>query len=116
MKTVIDRGKSKTLCEVKPVKNISKNLQSFLEVSHVQKEVLLSHKLHDHVLVTKSFWTKNYSLQLNRQNQLSHPILSHIEQECQESLIEGKIHIQQNSHIYLKYLKCKAKLYLLLIK
>ena len=30
--------------EVKPVKNISKNLQSFLDTSPVQKEVLLSHK------------------------------------------------------------------------
>ena len=45
-KTVIDRGKrSKTLSEVKPVENISKNLQSFLEISHLKKEVLLSHKL-----------------------------------------------------------------------
>ena len=44
-KKVIDRGKrSKTLSEIKPVENISKNLQSFLEVSPVQKEVLLSHK------------------------------------------------------------------------
>ena len=34
MKKVIDRGKrSKTMSEVKPVKNISKNLQSFLEIS-----------------------------------------------------------------------------------
>ena len=46
---VIDRGKrSKTLSEVKLVKNICKNLQSFLEISPTQKEVLLSHKLHDH--------------------------------------------------------------------
>ena len=35
------REKSKTLSEVKPVKNICKNLQSFLEISCVQKEVLL---------------------------------------------------------------------------
>ena len=49
MKRVIDRGKrSKTLSDVKPVENISKNLQSFLEISPVQKEVLLSHKLQDH--------------------------------------------------------------------
>ena len=42
------RGKrSKTLSEVNPVENISKNLQSFLETSSVQKEVLLSHKLRD---------------------------------------------------------------------
>ena len=49
LKNVIHRGKrSKTLTEVKPVKNINKNLQSFLEISLVQKEVLLSHKLRDH--------------------------------------------------------------------
>ena len=48
-KKVIDRGeRSKTLSEVKPVENINKNLQSFLEISLVQKEVLLSHKLPDH--------------------------------------------------------------------
>ena len=42
MKKVIKRGKgTKTLCEVKPVKNISKNLQSFLEIPVVEKEVLL---------------------------------------------------------------------------
>ena len=49
MKKVIDRGKErKTLSEVKLVKNISKNLLRFLEISLVQKEVLLSHKLQDH--------------------------------------------------------------------
>ena len=48
-KKVINRGKrSKTLSEVKLVENISKNLQSFLEISPVQKEVLLSQKLQDH--------------------------------------------------------------------
>ena len=42
MKKVIDRGKkSKTLSGVKPVKNISKNLQSFLEIRPMQKEVFL---------------------------------------------------------------------------
>ena len=47
---VIDRGKrSKILNEVKPVKNINKNQQSFLEISIMQKEVLPSHKLQDHV-------------------------------------------------------------------
>ena len=47
-KKVIDKGKkSKTLSEVKPVENISENLQSFLEISPVQKEVLLSHKLQE---------------------------------------------------------------------
>ena len=49
MKKVINRGKkSKTLSEVKQVKNISKNLQSFPEISRVQKEDLPSHKLGDH--------------------------------------------------------------------
>ena len=34
---MIDRGKiSTTLSDVKPVKNASKNLQSFLEISPVQ--------------------------------------------------------------------------------
>ena len=47
---MIDRGKrSKTPIEVKLVQNISKNAQSFLEVSPVQEEVLLSHKLQEHV-------------------------------------------------------------------
>ena len=42
MKKMIDRGKrSKTLSEVKPVGNISKNQQSFVVISPVQKEVLL---------------------------------------------------------------------------
>ena len=48
-KKVVDRGKrGKTLSEVKPVENISKNPQSFLEKSLAQKEVLSSHKLQDH--------------------------------------------------------------------
>ena len=48
-KKVIDRGKrSKTLSEVKLVENISKNLQSFLERSPVQKEIFLSNNLQDH--------------------------------------------------------------------
>ena len=48
-KKVINRGKIiKTLSEVKPVENISKNPQSFLEISPMQKEVLPSHKLQDH--------------------------------------------------------------------
>ena len=48
MKKVHERGKrSKTLNEVNPVKNISKNLWSFLDISPVQKEVLPSHNLQD---------------------------------------------------------------------
>ena len=49
MKKVIDRGtKSKKLSEIKQVKNRNKNLQSFLEISPMQKEALPSHKLQDH--------------------------------------------------------------------
>ena len=77
-KKVIDRGKRiKILSEVKQVKNISKNLQSFLEISHMQKEVLPSHKLRDPCGLKED----NLS-QRNCQNQLSQPDLPHIEQEC----------------------------------
>ena len=50
MKKVIDRRKkSKTLSEVKLVKNIGKNPQSFLEIRPVQNEVFLLCKRQDHV-------------------------------------------------------------------
>ena len=50
MKKVIDsRKRSKMLSEVKPVRNISKNLQSFLETSQDQ--------LQDHAII-ESFWIK----------------------------------------------------------
>ena len=49
MKKVNDREKwSKTLSEIKPVEDISKNQQSFLEISPVQKEVLPSYNLSEH--------------------------------------------------------------------
>ena len=52
MKEVIDRGKGiKTLSEVKPVENMSENLQSFLEISPMQKEVLPAHKLEDYIYI-----------------------------------------------------------------
>ena len=48
-KSVIDRGKrSKTQPEVNPVKNVTKNPESFLQISHMQKEAISSHKLQDH--------------------------------------------------------------------
>ena len=47
-KNVIDRGKKVGQSRVKLVENRSKNPQSFLLISPVQKEVLLSHKLGDH--------------------------------------------------------------------
>ena len=51
MKKVIDRGKrSNTLSEVKLVQNVRKNSHNFLEISSMQKKVLL-HKLQDHARV-----------------------------------------------------------------
>ena len=48
-KKVIDRGRrSKTLSEVNSVENISKNLQSFPEITPMQEEVLPLHELGDH--------------------------------------------------------------------
>ena len=40
--------KKKTLNEVKLAENISKNPQSFLEVSPMKKEVIFSHRLQDY--------------------------------------------------------------------
>ena len=40
-----DQQRKKTLSEIKLVENISKNLQSFLEITPVKKKVLPSHKL-----------------------------------------------------------------------
>ena len=41
----------------------------------------------------------------------SHPGLCHIKQECQESLIQGKIHIQQNLNESLSFRElCDSKL------
>ena len=100
LKVVINRGKrSNTPSEVKAVKIINENLESFFEISSVQKDVL-SHKLEDHAYEYQNpFGLKEDNLsQRNFQNQLSHPGLFHIEQECQESLIQGKIHNQQNSN------------------
>ena len=59
MKKVIDRGRrSKTRSEVKPVENISKNPQSFLEIRPAHIEVLLSHKLQDYAYDYASFRIK----------------------------------------------------------
>ena len=99
MKKVTDRGKrSKTMSEVKPVENITKNLQSFVEISPMQNKVLLQHKLRDHAYECQNpFGLKEDKLSLrNCQDQLSHPVLSHTEQECQENLIQGKIYNQKN--------------------
>ena len=106
-KKVNDRGKrSNTLSKVKPVANISRNLQSFLEASPVQKEVVPSHKLLDHAYeYYNPFGLKENNISKRFcQNKLSHAGLSHIEQECQENLIQGKIYIQQNLKEDLEYL------------
>ena len=59
MKKVIDRGKRiRTLSVVKPVENISKHLQSFMEIGLMQKEVLPSHMLQDHVYDSNFFHKK----------------------------------------------------------
>ena len=92
------------------MENISKNVQSFLKIRPEQKEVYPWHKLWDHAYEYQNpFGLKedNFS-QRNCQNQLSHPGLSHIEQEFQKSLIQGETHNQQ---IQTKALTiCKAKL------
>ena len=80
----------------KASQNISKNRQRFLEISSIQKEVLPWHKLRDHAYEYENpFELKEDNLsQINCQNQLSHPGLFHLQQECLESLIWGKIHNQ----------------------
>ena len=45
--------------------------------------------------------------QRNCQNQLSHPGLSYTEQECQETLIQEKIHSQRNLNEGLDIRKAK---------
>ena len=58
----------------------------------MQKEVLSLHKLEGHAYELQNpFGLKeDKPSQKNCQNQFSHPSVSHIEQECQESLIQGK--------------------------
>ena len=94
------------MSKVKLVENVSKNLQNFLEISPVQKEVLPSHKLQDHAYEYQNpFALKEDNLsQRNCQYQLSHLGLFHIEQKCQESLIQEKTHNQQNSKEDVDYL------------
>ena len=71
----------------------------------MQKEVLTSYKLWENAYkYYNSFRLMDDNLsQRNYQNQSSHPDLFYQEQECQESLIQEKIHNQQNSNEGLKY-------------
>ena len=105
IKKVIIRGeRSKTLSEIKPVENLGKNPQGFLEISHMQKEVL---HINCEIMPMRTrifFGLKEVNLsQRNCHNQLCHPFLSQIEQECQQSFIQGKFHNQKNSSEGLKY-------------
>ena len=48
---------------------------------------------------------------INYQNQVRHPRLSHIEQEYEESLIQGKIHIQRRPRILVRLsFSCGSKI------
>ena len=101
-KKVIDRRKrTKILSEVNP----NENIESFLEISPMQKQFLPSHKLWGHAYEYYNFFglKEDNSSQRNCQNQLSHPGLPHLEQEYQESLIQGKIHNKKKSNEGLKY-------------
>ena len=99
---MIDRGKrSKTLSEVKPIENISKNVQSFLEIIPMQKESFFHINCETMHMSTRI--PSEYLSQRDFQNQLSHPGLSHTEQECEEILIQGKTHNQQYSNEGLEY-------------
>ena len=99
---VIDRGKrSKTLSEVKQVKNVIKNLQSFLEIRPLQKEVLSSCNLQNYAYEKQNPFKFKED---NHQEILSHPCLSLVEPECWRNLIQEKIQIQQNLNEDHKYL------------
>ena len=103
---MIDRRKrSKALNEVKPVENISRSPQIFLEICPMEKEALPSNKLQDLGYEEQNPFrlNKDNPSKRNCQNQSSHPSFSHIEQECQESLIQGKICIQQKLSEDLEY-------------
>ena len=67
-----------TLNEVKPIENINKSMQSFLETSSVQKKVLISHKLQDHACEEQNPFGLNEDNPPQRicQNQLCHASLS----------------------------------------
>ena len=98
IKKVTDRGKRrKTPHEVQPVENINKKPQSFLELRPEHKKVL-------HVDCKAMFMSNRILSDYRKIKTLHRKIFrisrviqgSHIEQECQENLIQGKIHIQQN--------------------
>ena len=71
----------------------------------MQKDVLPSHKLLDDAYEYQNLFRlkEDNPHKRNGHNQLSHPGLSRIEQESQESLIQGKINNQQNSNEGVEY-------------
>ena len=95
---MINREKrNKTLNEVGPVENTSRNPQRFLKTSPVQKEVLLCINCKTIHMRQNPFRLQEDNLShRNCLNHLSLPSLPHIEQEYQESLIQVNIQIQQN--------------------
>ena len=87
---MINRGKRRKIwSEVNPDKNLNKNLQSFLVISPVQQEVVLSHKLLKYVYKQQN----PFRIKEENRNHLIHPTFCHIDQTFQESLIQYKIHI-----------------------
>ena len=102
---MIDREKrSKTPSEVTPVEDISRNLQSFLEISSTQKEVLPSQTARPCTWVIECFQIKGRYTLTERFPESIESSKFVSEEECQESLIQGKIHMQQNWNKGLKYL------------
>ena len=73
-------------------------MHSFQEMHHMQREVLPSHKLQEHAYEYQNPFRLKEDNQSQRdcQHQLIHPSLSHVDEECQEGLIQRKIHIQQS--------------------
>ena len=88
LKKVIDRGKrSKTLSEVKPVKNINKNLQSFLEISPVPKEelgMLLIMGAVDSVICAGSTWSRlSFSDDVLMRSEPLYPLMMYVLLTCE---------------------------------
>ena len=77
----------------------------------MQKEALLSHKRRDYAYEYQNpFGLKEDNFSRRRcQNPLSHPGMSHTEQECQESFIQGKIRNQKNSNKGINIRKAKLQ-------
>ena len=103
-KMIDGRKRSKTKNEVKPVENINKNQLNFLEIDPVQKEVLRSCKIRPCIWVIDSVRVKGRKPLTDKLTEwIKSSKFVSIKQECQETLIQGKIHIQQNWNEDLEY-------------